>query len=104
MLDHNGKLNEVPDVIDDPVVLDYARNTGPRLTPAARIVFVEMARYVDPHPGTCSPTHEQIAQCLESTRETVINVQKDLQGLGLIEIRAMVGSGRQEERVPFHRV
>lgn len=98
MLDHNGKLNELQHVLDDPVVLDYARNTGPRLTPTVRAVFVEMARYVDRHTGTCSPTQEQIAQCLESTRETVINAQKDLEGLGLIGIRALEGApGKRNE-------
>lgn len=98
MPDQNGKLNEVQDALDNPVVLNYARNTGPRLTPAVRSVFVEMARYVDPQTGTCSPTQEQIAQALESMRETVINAQKDIQGLGLILIRAMEGvAGRRNE-------
>lgn len=89
-------------IFDDPTVLAYARNTGPGLTSMPRSVFLEMARYVNPDTGHCCPTQEQIAQCLDSTRETVINAQRYLEGLGLIEIRPVDGVGGKRNEYHFN--
>lgn len=51
MIDQDEKPKGGLRIFDDPAVLAYARNTGPRLTSAPSSVFLEMARYMDPHTG-----------------------------------------------------
>ena len=85
-------------IIDDPVVLENARTTGPRLGPTVRAVLVELSRFADPDTGYCCPTQAQIAASLEMSRETVISALKDLEGLGIIVIRPVPGvGGKQNE-------
>ena len=54
--DQNENPRDGLRIFDDPAVLAYARNTGPRLTSAPRSVFLEMARHVKPDTGHCCPT------------------------------------------------
>ena len=58
-LDDMPQIGQI--IIDDPVVVEYARTTGPRLGPRARAVLVELSRFADPDTGYCCPTQAQIA-------------------------------------------
>ena len=88
-------------IIDDPVVLENARTTGPRLGPTVRAVLVELSRFADPDTGYCCPTQAQIAASLEMSRETVISALKDLEGLGIIVIRSVPGVGGKQNEYVF---
>ena len=95
-LDDMPQIGQI--IIDDPVVVEYARTTGPRLGLRARAVLVELSRFADPDTGYCCPTQAQIAASLEMSRETVISALKDLEGLGIIVIRPVPGvGGKQNE-------
>ena len=88
-------------IIDDPVVLENARTTGPRLGPTVRAVLVELSRFADPDTGYCCPTQAQIAATLEMSRDTVISALKDLEGLGIIVIRSVPGAGGKQNEYVF---
>ena len=98
-------LDDIPQIgqiiIDDPVVLENARTTGPRLGPTVRAVLVELSRFADPDTGYCCPAQAQMAATLEMSRETVISALKDLEGLGIIVIRSVPGVGGKQNEYSF---
>ena len=98
-LDDMPQIGQI--IIDDPVALEYARTTGPRLGPTVRAVLVELSRFADPDTGYCCPTQAQIAATLEMSRDTVISALKDLEGLGIIVIRPVPGIGGKQNEYVF---
>ena len=58
----------------------------------------ELARYADPSTGYCCPRLDQIAETLETTRETVIKCIRHLKRLGILTVQGMKGmSGKRNE-------
>ena len=82
--------------LDDPTVAYYTQHTGPWLGLAARALFCQLGRYVNPDTGQCWPTQERLARDLDTSRQSVARLGDKLVAAGEILVEHLPGeSGKR---------